>query len=320
MAGDSQTDIEIALTREQQTQLLMSAGFILRSIRVRKVRLAALALAAAAAGSESLPFSRSAQTISRMLQAPGEPSSGPFLRIINLPLTPEQTDSLRQLTGRRLSSLMLAPDEYELNCRESWASDAGALAVSKSFVVVREGSTDATGDGHHHIVLPDDKSQSVFGTGRHAATQLALVLMEEHLRAGMTVIDVGTGSGILAVAACRLGAASVTAVDNDPAAVVLAERTVALNGLSDRIDVRSGTLTGSHRMYDMVVMNIGAGAIISLAGAAADLLPDSGCFITSGIAASRADDVVAAAITHGFHLVDTQAKGDWRGIAFIKVA
>ena len=312
--------IEISFTREQQLDLLMSTGFLLRSIHVRKMRLAALALAAAAAGRDSLPFSRSEATITRMLQPPEHVAAGPFLRIVSVPFTEEQTDQLRKLTGRRLSAILIAPDEYELNCHESWESDAAAIRVGKSFVILREGGTDVSVPGEHCIVLPDDKSQAVFGTGRHAATQLALVLMEEHIRAGTSVIDVGTGSGILAVAACRLGATSVTALDNEPEAVTLAQRTVALNALSDRIQVRLGTLTGGDERYDVVVVNIGAGPIIGMAGAAAELLPPAGIFITSGIAAARADDVTAAVNGHGFEPIDGQAKGDWRAIAFQRTA
>jgi ribosomal protein L11 methyltransferase len=318
--GGRNSTIKISLTREQQKHLLMATGFLLPSIQVRKMRLAALALAAAAAGRDSLPFSRSAATIARMLQSPDQVATGPFLRIVSVPFTEEQSEQLRQLTGRRLSSLLLAPDEYELNCHESWESDAAVIRVGKSFVIVREGGTNVTHPGEHCIVLPDDGSQSVFGTGRHAATQLALVLMEEHVCAGASVVDVGTGSGILAVAACRLGAGSVTALDNEPTAVALAQRTAVLNAVNDRMQVRLGTLTGGGEAYDQVLMNIGAGPIIGLAGTAAELLRPSGIFITSGIAAARAEDVTTVVSAHGFRPIDGQAKGDWRAITFQRTA
>ena len=96
-----------------------------------------------------------------------------------------------------------------------------------------------------------------FGTGQHQSTRLCLRLLSELIQRGERVLDVGTGSGILAVAAAKLGAASVTATDIDPLAVDAARQTARRNGLADRIDVREASIPADER-YDLVIANLTA--------------------------------------------------------------
>ncbi len=130
-----------------------------------------------------------------------------------------------------------------------------------------------------------------FGTGTHATTQLCLQQIECQTLKGLKVLDWGCGSGVLAIAALRLGAVSATGVDLDPKAMVASRENALLNGVSDTLDLyRPDELSDGER-YDLVVANILAGTIIELAPTLERHLKPKGVLILSGILAAQADRV-----------------------------
>lgn len=140
-----------------------------------------------------------------------------------------------------------------------------------------------------------------FGTGEHASTRLALILLEQALRQrpGARVLDAGTGSGILAVAAARLGAARVLAVDVDPVAVRAATENAGRNGVADRVEAVEGDAGElAARLepggFDVIAANILAEVLIPMAPGFARLLAAGGEAVLSGVVAGRAADVEAA--------------------------
>ena len=139
-----------------------------------------------------------------------------------------------------------------------------------------------------------------FGTGGHETTSLCLEALDEQVRGGERVLDIGTGSGILAIAALKLGAASAEGVDIDPVAV----RTVLVGDLSDKA---SGT-------YDIITANIVANAILSLAPAVPGLMAEGATFIASGIIDSRKDEVIAGLEKAGLSVVEVKEKRGWECI------
>ena len=154
-----------------------------------------------------------------------------------------------------------------------------------------------------------------FGTGTHETTALCAELIERHY-AGGGVLDVGTGSGILAIAAARLGADSVLAIDIDPLAVRTAQENVDKNGLGDSVSVRRGDLLeGIDGVYDFAVANILADVIIMLAGPLRQALRARGIFVCSGIIKDREEDVRAALAEYGYEIVDTRHRGEWVAFA-----
>ncbi len=157
-----------------------------------------------------------------------------------------------------------------------------------------------------------------FGTGQHPTTRACLELLEEHIRPGDAVLDVGTGSGILAVAAVKLGAARCLALDVDPQAVRVARDNAARNGVAERVQVVEGTLPTalvSRHAFDLAVANITAAAVAALAPALATALRPGGTLIGSGIVADRLDAVLAALAAAGCSVTDVRAIGDWRTVA-----
>lgn len=168
------------------------------------------------------------------------------------------------------------------------------------------------------IVIEMDPGQA-FGCGTHPTTAMCLKLLEKHLRRGEAVYDVGTGSGILAVAAAMLGASRVVAVDMDPLAVRAANENAERNGVAGLVQVvRGNLLDAAEGPAGLVVANILADVIVALAPSAAKVLNPGGIFISSGIIARRSGDVLAALSAAGFAVEETVAEGEW--VAFSAVS
>lgn len=150
-----------------------------------------------------------------------------------------------------------------------------------------------------------------FGTGSHPTTQLCLTALEDYVTRGASVADIGTGSGILAIAAAKLGASPVAANDNDPLAVTIARENAAANGVS--IEVTEVLPTGQ---YDVVVANILADVIIGMSAELNGLLAPGGILIASGIIDTREADVRQALEGIGLTHVETRRQTEWVALIF----
>jgi len=154
-----------------------------------------------------------------------------------------------------------------------------------------------------------------FGTGTHETTALCIALIEKYYQGG-SVLDVGTGSGILAIASALLGAKDVLGVDIDEDAVRVADENVRLNGMTDRVTVKKGDLLkGLDRRFDFAVANILAPVICMLAAPLKAHLNENGLFVCSGIIREARDDVYDALIRAGYDILEERTKGDWCAFA-----
>lgn len=162
-----------------------------------------------------------------------------------------------------------------------------------------------------------------FGTGSHPTTRMCLEYIDELIKEGDSVVDLGCGSGILSIAALILGAKDAIAVDIDPIAETIAYENAALNGIGrDRYTVLTGDVLTDNALrerieakrYPIVTANIVASVIIALAPYAARLLETGGRFITSGIIDTREDEVAAALTAAGLSIIEIRRGGDWRAI------
>lgn len=151
-----------------------------------------------------------------------------------------------------------------------------------------------------------------FGTGTHPTTALCVRALERWVSPGDVVYDVGTGSGILAIAAAKLGASRVEACDVDPVAVEVAKGNAAQNGVLPQVRVAMGSWTSLPAGgADLVVANIIADVVIELAGDVKSLAKPGAVFVASGIIAHRADDVLGAFRAAGFAALEVKGEGEW---------
>lgn len=154
-----------------------------------------------------------------------------------------------------------------------------------------------------------------FGTGDHATTSMCAVLMDEAGCEGKKVLDIGTGSGILAIAADLLGASDILGVDIDPSAVEVAIENAEVNGCGDNVRFIEGDLTkGIDFRADIVVANLMAEMVVMLISSVREHMLPEGVFISSGILVEKKDMVIKALDKAGFETVKVMKKGEWCAI------
>ncbi len=202
---------------------------------------------------------------------------------------------------------------HEEDWANAWREHFVAHRVGRNLVIRpswREFSA-----GPEDLVITLDPGMA-FGTGLHPTTRLALAAIEDHVRAGDRVLDVGTGSGILSLAAARVGASVILACDIDEVAVDAAQSNVTANGFDSVITVRQGSvdIAANSERFDVVIANIIANVIIDLAPKLAASVRPGGTLIGSGILDIRIDPVRVALEPLGFVIEQVLEQSDWRAI------
>ena len=228
-------------------------------------------------------------------------------------------DSLKNRTKKNLGTLEITSTLLpETNWEESWKDNYPPQPVGERLVVVPCWNPEA-GDRIPVILDPG----LTFGTGAHPSTQMCMEFMEELVTDGMDVIDLGSGSGILSIAALRLGAKTAIGVDIDPKAEDIARENAAYNDFgADRFDAVTGNVTEDHelmarlggRHYDLVFVNIVADVIIGLAPVLKHFMDENTRVICSGILDVREREVHEALTANGLTILATKAKEDWRSL------
>lgn len=154
-----------------------------------------------------------------------------------------------------------------------------------------------------------------FGTGTHETTMMCVMELEQAVKPHSIVFDIGCGSGILAIAAAKIGAERVTAIDLDPVAKEVAEKNVSLNHVEDIVEVKQGNLTDALTgKAHVVVANIIADIITLLSKDITNFIVKNGIFISSGIILEKIDMVVESLKTNGFEVVKVNKMGEWAAI------
>ncbi len=204
---------------------------------------------------------------------------------------------------------------------ETWKANFKPVRVGRRLVVVPAWLNPPLGPDAMRVPIVLDPGLA-FGTGTHPTTQLCLAAIERHLQPGTPLIDIGTGSGILAIAAAKLGAGPILAVDIDAEAVRVARENIAANGVADRIRVEQGSLAevlsgqfGAPQPAGLVVANILARVIVTLIGQGlAQTVTPGGLLVVSGILEAQAFEVHAALQAQGMTLRAQEHLEDWVAI------
>ncbi len=192
---------------------------------------------------------------------------------------------------------------------ENWKKWYKPMRVGSRVVIKPTWEAYAPAEGD--LVIELDPGMA-FGTGSHETTAMCIRMLEKYVPEGCDCFDVGCGSGILAIAAAKLGAGRCLAIDLDPVAVKVADENVKLNGLEDRITVEQGDLLERQPgKADVIVANIIADVICYLCRPAAKLLKERGVFICSGIIREKEADVQNALSLAGYAVIDRAEEGEW---------
>ncbi|MBN2397540.1 MAG: 50S ribosomal protein L11 methyltransferase [Deltaproteobacteria bacterium] len=203
---------------------------------------------------------------------------------------------------------------------EQWKKYFKPLRISDNIVIkpTWERYSPASSD----IVVDIDPGMA-FGTGQHPSTRMCIVAIEEILlrdsaREERTVLDVGTGTGLLAICAAKLGARAVTGIDIDPKAVEIAGRNIVINGVEDRVEILNRDVALCGGSFDLIVANLISGVFIQLHEHLISLLNPGGHLIASGITEHEAKDVEKVFCNGDVTLHGTQAEKEWVCYTFRK--
>lgn len=231
--------------------------------------------------------------------------------------TEEERRFLGGLSEKLKESLPDCTAEQKTVCdddwKDKWKEYFKPVKVTDRLVVKPTWEEYEKADGE--LVIEIDPGMA-FGTGTHETTSLCLELIEKYMKPGDDVLDVGCGSGILAIAAGLLAANNVLGIEIDPVAVEIGKSNVALNGLSENVKVVYGDLTkGVDFEADLVAANLMADIVKILSKDVAKHIKPGGIYISSGILAELAGDVGSVIEKCGFEIEEVRVKGEWCAIA-----
>lgn len=197
----------------------------------------------------------------------------------------------------------------EADWAEEWKKHLKVLRIGQRIVIRPSWLPHRAAPGD--VVIELDPGMA-FGTGLHPTTQMCLLALEEHIQPRTRVLDLGTGSGILAIAAAKLGAASVLALDTDSQAVAVARQNVRRNGVARRTHVSPGSLAQAEGTFDLVLVNILARVIVDMARQdLADRLADGGLLVAAGLTEEQEPEVAAALHQARLCIVARRQMEDW---------
>lgn len=238
-----------------------------------------------------------------------QPAAGKVLLVAWFPERVCAEQAAGTIPGAQLAKT--ADQDWGEVWKAGWkAFSVGRVMVRPSWIQSRPPS------GAVEIVLDPGMA---FGTGTHPTTTLCLQALDDAVaaRPGLSVFDVGTGSGLLAIAAQKLGAGRVVASDNDPVAVCVARGNAQRNGVS--IEVTGADVASVSGPFDLVVANILANTLIELAPALARQLAPRGTLLLSGLLAGQEEQVLAPYLAEGLAQQDLRRQGEWLLLAFSRL-
>ena len=226
-------------------------------------------------------------------------------------------EGFRSRVGREAGTLAVSTLSLrEEDWSENWKKYYTPFPVGERLYVVPEWMReDPVPEGRIPLYL---NPGLIFGTGSHGTTRLCLEGVEKYVETDDNVLDLGTGSGILSIAALRLGARSAKGCDIDPKAGRVAAENASFNGIGEQFRCFTGDIIHDETLraalagkYELVLANIIADVIIPLCDVVGDYLTEDGLFLTSGIIAHRWEDVKAALERNDFEILERREREGW---------
>lgn len=197
----------------------------------------------------------------------------------------------------------------ERNWNEEWEKSLNVIEVSDKIVIRPSTREYAAKDGQ--LVLTIDPKMS-FGTGEHQTTRLMLLMVENYVKMGMNVLDVGTGTGVLAIAAVRLGASHAVAIDNDEWCFDNGIENCEVNGVSDRVEIRLGEVGQvEEKDFDLVLANINKNILMEIGRELTSHVKAGGTLILSGLLYTDEQDITERYGKEGFTVTGKKQMDEW---------
>jgi ribosomal protein L11 methyltransferase len=220
---------------------------------------------------------------------------------------------LPEFALRGIRSLTIADQDW----LAEWKKGYEPIAIGQSLLVCPSWRREQA-QNTDRVVIEIDPGMA-FGTGTHETTRGCLEMLEKYWRGG-SLLDVGTGTGILAIAAIKLQPESrVVGFDVDPEAIEVALENAAINGVADEIEIEVNKLGSYHgQEFDLVLANLTADAIIPLSPEFPHVLNPQGALIISGVLLEQADDVRASLQSHNLSVIEMKPDGEWMTMALRK--
>ena len=202
----------------------------------------------------------------------------------------------------------------EENWNEAWKENFKTFHLTERLVIAPEWEKYKPAASETLIII---SPKMAFGTGHHETTQLILEIMEERLHEEQSVLDAGTGSGILAIYAAKKGASPVVAFDTDPLAIENLRENAELNGVKNKINAILGTLKQVPvRQFDLIIANINRNVLLDLAASFSEYQKKNGFLLLSGILEADVGLIKEKYEKRHYQLIGQKSKNEWRALIF----
>lgn len=204
----------------------------------------------------------------------------------------------------------------EMNWNEEWEKKINVIEVSDK-IVIKPTFREYTAKENQLVIQIDPKMS--FGTGEHETTRLVLQLLDKHIGNSKTVLDVGSGTGVLGIAASLLGADKVVGIDNDEWCLGNGKENVSLNKVEDKVEIRLAEIESiKEESFDLILANINKHILIEIAQSIFNLVNTNGIVILSGLLYTDRIDILNLYSNFGLKLIDENQINEWISLVFKK--
>lgn len=214
-----------------------------------------------------------------------------------------------------IDSYEVTEEEFEdRNWNEEYEKNVRVIQVTEK-IVIKPSFKEYERKGDELIIAIDPKMS--FGTGEHQTTKLVLMFLEKYVKNGYSVLDVGSGTGILAIASVMLGAEKALAIDNDEWCLLNGKENVKMNNLEDKVEVRLAEINDiAEKEFDLIVANINKHILLEIAGEIRNKKKKTGVLILSGLLITDETEINDNYSSHGFKLIEKAEMGEWISLIF----